>query len=110
MTKYHSRKVTVDGIVFDSHREARRYMELLLLLRAGEISHLEMQKKYTLIPAQKKPSGGTERACTYTADFVYKDKRTGEETVEDAKGMKTQQGIIRRKLMLYIHGIEVKEI
>lgn len=109
MSKYHSRKATVNGIVFDSHREARRYQELLLLLRAGEITQLELQKKYTLIPAQKKPSGGTERACTYTADFVYKDK-TGREIVEDSKGMKTQQYIIRRKLMLYIRGIEVKEI
>ena len=68
-----------------------------------------MQKKYTLIPSQKKPSGGTERAVTYTADFVYKDK-TGREIVEDSKGMKTQQYIIRRKLMLYVHGIEVKEV
>ena len=109
MSKYHSRKITVDGITFDSHREARRYQELQLLLRAGEISQLEMQKKYTLIPAQKKPSGGTERACTYTADFVYRDK-TGREIVEDSKGMKTQQYIIRRKLMLQVHGIEVREV
>lgn len=109
MTKYRSRKVTVNGIEFDSHREARRYQELQLLLRAGEISDLRLQKKYTLIPSQKKPSGGTERACTYTADFIYKDK-TGREIVEDSKGMKTQQYIIRRKLMLYVHGIEVKEV
>lgn len=109
MSKYHSRKVTVNGIEFDSHREARRYQELQLLLRAGEISQLQMQKKYTLIPSQKKPSGGTERAVTYTADFVYKDN-TGREIVEDSKGMKTQQYIIRRKLMLYVHGIEVKEV
>ena len=110
MTKYHSRKITVNGIVFDSHREARRYQELLLLLRAGEISQLEMQKKYTLIPAQKKPSGGTERAVTYTADFVYTDNRTGKKVVEDTKGVKTQQYIIRRKLMLWAHGIEVNEV
>lgn len=109
MTKYHSRKVTVDGIEFDSRREANRYAELLLLQRAGEISDLQLQKKYTLIPSQKKPSGGTERACTYTADFAYKDK-TGREIVEDSKGMRTQQYIIRRKLMLYVHGIEVKEV
>lgn len=109
MRKYHNQPVVVNGIKFDSRREARRYQELQLLLRAGEISQLEMQKKYTLIPAQKKPSGGTERPVTYTADFVYRDK-TGREIVEDSKGMKTQQYIIRRKLMLYIHGIEVKEI
>lgn len=110
MTKYHSRKAIVDGVEFDSRREANRYAELKLLERAGEISDLRMQVKYTLIPVQKKPSGGTERACTYTADFVYTDNSTGKETVEDAKGMKTQQYIIRRKLMLYIHGIEVKEV
>ena len=110
MSKYHSRKITVDGITFDSHREARRYQELQLLLRAGEITQLQLQKKYTLIPAQKKPSGGTERAVTYTADFVYIDNRTGKETVEDAKGVKTQQYIIRRKLMLWRYGIEVIEI
>lgn len=109
MRKYHNQPVVVNGIKFDSRREARRYQELQLLLRAGEITQLEMQKKYTLIPAQKKPSGGTERACTYTADFTYKDK-TGREIVEDSKGMRTQQYIIRRKLMLYVHGIEVKEV
>lgn len=109
MSKYHSRKVTVNGIVFASHREARRYQELQMLLRAGEISQLQMQKKYTLIPAQKKPSGGTERAVTYTADFVYKD-RDGNEIVEDSKGVRTQQYIIRRKLMLRVHGIEIREV
>lgn len=109
MTKYHSRKVTLDGIEFDSHREARRYRDLSLLQRAGEISDLRTQVKYTLVPAQKKPSGGTERAVTYTADFVYRDK-AGREIVEDAKGVRTQQYIIRRKLMLFVHGIEVREV
>lgn len=109
MSKYRSRKVTVDDATFDSYREAKRYRDLSLLLRAGEISDLRTQVKYTLIPAQKKPSGGTERAVTYTADFVYRDK-TGKEIVEDAKGVRTQQYIIRRKLMLYTHGIEVLEV
>lgn len=109
MTKYHSRKTMLDGMEFDSRREANRYAELKLLQRAGEISDLRTQVKYTLIPAQKKPSGGTERACTYTADFVYRDKR-GREIAEDAKGVRTQQYIIRRKLMLHVHGIEVKEV
>lgn len=109
MTKYHSRKTTLDGMEFDSCKEANRYAELKLLQRAGEITDLRTQVKYTLIPAQKKPSGGTERACTYTADFVYRDK-SGREIVEDVKGMRTQQYIIRRKLMLYLNGIEVKEV
>ena len=109
MTKYHSCKITFDGQTFDSVREARRYRELSLLQRAGEISDLRTQVKYTLIPSQKKPSGGTERPVTYTADFVYKNK-AGSEVVEDAKGMRTQQYIIRRKLMLFRLGIEVKEV
>ena len=109
MTKYHSRKTVLDGITFDSKREAARYRDLSLLLRAGEISDLRCQVKYTLIPSQKKPSGGTERPITYTADFVYKDK-DGTEVVEDAKGMRTQQYIMRRKMMLYVYGIEVKEV
>lgn len=109
MTKYRSRKAVLDGIVFDSQLEANRYAELKLLERAGEITDLRTQVRYTLIPSQKKPSGGTERACTYTADFVYKNS-SGQEIVEDTKGMKTQQYIIRRKLMLYVHGIEVKEV
>lgn len=109
MTKYHSRKVTLNSMEFDSHREAKRYRELSLLQRAGEISDLRTQVKYTLVPAQNKPSGGRERAVTYTADFVYRDK-AGEEVVEDAKGVKTQQYVIRRKLMLFVHGIEVREV
>lgn len=109
MTKYGNRKVVVDGIQFDSLREARRYRELKLLERAGVIRDLKLQVKFQLIPAQKKPSGGTERACTYTADFVYKDS-TGREVVEDAKGMHTQQYVIRRKMMLWVHGIEVMEV
>lgn len=109
MTKYRSRKAVLDGIVFDSQLEANRYAELKLLERAGEITDLRTQVRYTLIPSQKKPSGGTERAVTYTADFAYRDK-FGREIVEDSKGVRTQQYIIRRKLMLYVHGIEVKEV
>lgn len=109
MSKYHARKTECNGILFDSRREAARYRDLKLLERAGEISDLRTQVKFTLIPSQKKPSGGAERAITYTADFVYKDCG-GRDVVEDAKGMRTQQYIMRRKLMLYVHGIEVKEI
>ena len=109
MSKYHSRKVSLDGMTFDSVKEAKRYRDLSLLQRAGEISDLRTQVKYTLVPSQKKPSGGTERPVTYTADFVYKDK-DGKEVVEDAKGVRTQQYTIRRKLMLERHRIEVKEV
>lgn len=109
MSKYHSRKVSLDGMTFDSIKEAKRYRDLSLLQRAGEISDLRCQVKYTLVPSQKKPSGGTERPVTYTADFVYKDK-DGKEVVEDVKGVRTQQYTIRRKLMLWVHGIEVQEV
>lgn len=80
--KYHNRKVTIDGITFDSKKEAYRYKELKLLQKAGEISDLRPQVKYILIPAQYKPDrigkrGGIkkgkiiERECSYIADFVY---------------------------------------
>ena len=103
-SKYRARKVTFDGITFDSKREANRFMELRLLLRAGEISDLELQKKYQLIPKQ-----GKERAVHYVADFVYKDK-TGKTIVEDTKGMRTREYIIKRKLMLWVHGISIREV
>lgn len=114
MPKYHSKKTIVDGITFDSRKEANRWMELKLLERAGEISHLKRQVKYELIPAQKdydwesKKDKVVERACTYIADFVYEEK--GETIVEDTKGFKTPDYIIKRKLMLYVHGIRIKEV
>lgn len=89
---------------FASKREAGRAAELELLQKVGEISGLEYQKKYELIPKQD-----GERACTYTADFVYQDK-DGRMHCEDAKGFKTQQYIIRRKLMRFIHGIKIEEV
>ncbi len=101
--KYRNTKVTVDGIEFDSKREVKRYTELKLLERTGEISDLQMQVKYELIPKQK-----GERSCSYIADFVYNEK--GETIVEDTKGMRTPEYVIKRKLMLYIHGIKIKEI
>jgi len=87
-----------------SRREHRRSQELALLEKIGEISELREQVKYTLLPKQE-----GERAVTYTADFVYRDK-AGREVVEDSKGFKTQQYVIRRKLMLFIHGIKVREV
>lgn len=124
MSKYHSKKVTIGDEVFDSKKEAKRYQELLLLERAGEISHLQRQVKYVLIPAQKEPSEQIytrgknrgyrkpgkvlERECSYVADFVY--YQDGELIVEDTKGFRTKEYIIKRKLMLYMHGIRIKEI
>ena len=108
--KYGAAKTELDGIAFASRKEANRYAELVLMEKAHEITGLERQRKFTLIGAQRDSTGRViERPCVYIADFVYKDK-TGREIVEDSKGMKTQQYIIRRKLMLYVHGIEVKEV
>ena len=110
MNKYGARKTEIDGIVFDSGREARRYSQLKLMERAGEIRDLKLQVKYNLIPRQNKPDGKIiERPVDYIADFVYKDA-AGNTVVEDAKGRKTKEYIIKRKLMLYVHGIRVQEV
>jgi hypothetical protein len=81
---------------------------LRLLERAGEIRELEMQVEYLLIPSQKKPNGGTERAVKYVCDFRY--TRDGRPVVEDVKGIRTPGYVIKRKLMLQVYGIEVMEI
>lgn len=121
MSKYHSKKVVVDGIQFDSKKEAARYRELSLLERAGEITDLQRQVKFKLIPTQRefscevgkngryKKGKIVERECSYIADFVYKNK-SGLTVVEDTKGVKTKDYIIKRKLMLYLLGIRVKEV
>ena len=117
--KYGNRKIFEDGDEFDSRKEYRRWKELLLLLKAGEITHLQRQVKYTLIPTQREPDiigprGGVrpgkliEKKAYYVADFVYIDK-DGKTVVEDCKGMRTKEYILKRKLMLYVHGIRIKE-
>ncbi len=125
MSKYRSRKVIKDGVTYDSRKEYRRYCELLLLERAGVITDLQRQVKFELIPAQyetvprysdktgKRLKDGRrciEQAVSYYADFVYTDAKTGERVVEDTKGMKTEKYIIKRKLMLWLHGIRIKEV
>lgn len=122
--KYKNQKIKVDGMTFDSKKEAKRYQELSLLQNAGEISGLQTQVRYVLIPAQRevseevytkgankgkyKPGKLLERECTYVADFVY--YKDGEVVVEDTKGFRTKDYIIKRKLMLYVHHIRLKEI
>jgi hypothetical protein len=123
-SKYGAEKITVDGQSFASKKEARRFTQLRLLERAGEISDLKTQVKFVLIPAQRDPDtvgarGGVkkgkliERECAYIADFVYKDNQ-GETVVEDVKGYKGGGAYelfkIKRKLMLYVHGIRIIEI
>lgn len=109
-TKYNNKKVTVNGQVFDSKKEANRYKELLLLEKAGEIQDLRMQVKFTLIPSQRDEATGKviERDCSYKADFVYSED--GKTVVEDVKGYRTEGYIIKRKLMLYQYGIRIREV
>lgn len=94
-------------MTFDSKKEYNRYLELKLLERAKEISNLERQKEFVLIPKQQ-----GERAVTYKADFCYTDKG-GAFVVEDVKSEATRKNktyIIKRKLMLYIHNIKIHEV
>lgn len=124
-TKYKSRKVMRDGLVFDSMAEYRRWRELLLLERAGKIQDLQRQVPFELIPAQyeeiptgeyyvrgeKKGQEKIKRVCVeqsvvYVADFVYTEG--GRQIVEDTKGFETKDFIIKRKLMLWVHGIKLK--
>lgn len=112
-TKYYAKRTEYNGISFDSAKEARHYAELDLLQKAGEISDLQRQVKYELIPTQRDPETKKviERPCSYYADFVYKDKN-GETVVEDVKSKATQtpQYKIKRKLMLEKYGIRIREV
>ena len=109
--KFNNKKVTILGRTFDSHKEYNRYCELLLLERGGYISDLKLQVKYVLIPAQKDESGKVlERECSYIADFVYFDQKAQRTVVEDTKGLKTKDYIIKRKLMLERYGIRIREV
>lgn len=104
MSKYGNIKTTTsDGITHDSIKEANRWCELKLLERAGKIKLLQRQVKYHLIPKQE-----GEREVCYIADFVYQED--GKVVVEDVKGKKTKDYIIKRKLMMWVHGIKIKEI
>ncbi|MGN0174339.1 MAG: DUF1064 domain-containing protein [Acutalibacteraceae bacterium] len=107
--KYRNKKISIDGKKFDSKHEAERYLELKLLLRAGKIQGLQTQVRFKLIPSQKDENGKViERPVFYIADFVYTEN--GKMVVEDAKGFKTKDYIIKRKLMLYLLGIRVIEV
>ena len=111
MSKYRSRKTTVDGVTYDSAKEARRGAELRLMERAGIISNLCAQVEYTLIPTQKINGKVVERPVKYIADFVYTDEN-GRTVVEDTKSpaTRTPQYVIKRKLMLWKYGIRIKEV
>lgn len=126
--KMRNQKVERNGIVFDSKREADRYDELLMMQKQGLICELERQKEYVLIPAQYKTEERygkrgqklqdkkilLERGVTYVADFVY--KKDGEFVVEDSKGYRNPSSapyakfVLKRKLMLWVHGIKITEV
>ena len=120
--KYGSRKVTLDGVTFDSMKEANRYAELKILEKAGEITDLKLQYPFELVPAKyeyyerygkkgqrlKDGKRTIEQSVVYKADFLYREN--GKLVVEDTKGMKTEAYIIKRKLMLHIYGIRIREI
>lgn len=125
--KYHAEKITIDGETFDSRKEARRWQDLRLLEKAGEISDLRRQIKYTLIPTQReapivtktgkiKPGKLIEKEVSYVADFVYQDAHTGETIVEDVKGYRDPGSagykvfVLKRKMMLYFYGIRIREV
>lgn len=126
-TKYHSRKITRDGETFDSLKEYRKFRELSLLEKAGEITDLKRQVEFELLPAQyeeiltgevykrgehqgqpKTKRVCVEKAVKYYADFVYKEN--GKTIVMDTKGFRTTDYILKRKMMLYFHGIKIKEV
>lgn len=110
-SKYRNKKIAYNGEIFDSKKEYKRYIELLTLQKAGKIRGLERQVKFLLIPAQRDEDKKLlERECSYYADFVYKDTQTGETIVEDTKGVRTDEYIIKRKLMLLMYDIRVKEV
>ena len=103
MSKYGNRKLkSPDGQVFDSVTEYHRWGCLRLLERAGKISNLQRQVKFELVPKQN-----GERAVHYIADFTYYED--GQYVVEDSKGYKTDVYKLKKKLMLWVHGIKVKE-
>lgn len=122
--KYGNKKIITQDGTFDSRKEYFRFKELSLLEKAGAIQELKRQVKYVLIPAQREPSKEVykkgekkgqpkpgrviENECSYYADFVY--ELNGETVVEDTKGFKTKEYIIKRKLMLWIHGVSIREV
>lgn len=111
--KYKNKKVTINGKVFDSKKEAKRYLELIKLEQAGLIKDLETQKKFLLLDSFKK-NGKTYKQISYYADFVYYDiyeKKTIVEDVKASKYFKTDVYKIKKKLFEFIYpNLTIKEI
>ena len=116
--KYHSRKCTVTlpesskQITFDSEREARRFGELRMLLRCGQIQDLRLQVNFTLQEGYTTADGERVRPIVYRADFTYRE-RTGDgwcPVVEDVKGVRTKEYNMKRKMMLEKFGVKIREV
>ena len=106
--KYGNKKTMVDGIVFDSKAEAHRYTELIALQNLGVIKNLQLQKSYFLVKGGKWENGRKYSPVKYVADFVY--ELDGDLIVEDVKGFKTKEYVIKKKLMKERYGIEITEV
>lgn len=109
MSKYGNKRIVTEDGEFDSNREFTRWCELKLLQRAGEITGLKRQVKIMLLPSQRDELGKViEKPVHYIADFVYTEN--GKQIVEDAKGFRTKEYILKRKMLLYLQGIQIKEV
>lgn len=109
VAKYHNKKVTYDGYIFDSTKEKNYYIKLKLLEKAGKIKELELQKEYELQPSFKL-NNKTSRKITYRADFTYKTTEDDKLHVVDIKGFRTDVYRLKKKLFEYRYEIEIEEI
>lgn len=108
--KYHNKKVMINGIKFDSKKEANRYMQLKMLEKAGEIRDIELQKSFELQPTFRK-NNKTYRKIVYIADFCYFNIKDGKYIVEDIKGFKTKEYMLKKKMFEYRYeDLELKEL
>lgn len=105
-SKYHAKRTTVDGITFDSKREADRYLVLKSMEEDGDIEGLRRQVRYELVPAFD-VDGKHYRPVFYVADFVYSEN--GHEVIEDVKGVVTDVYRLKRKLVAYRYGLNIRE-
>lgn len=109
-SKYGAQRVQIDGHVFASKAESKRYLQLKELESLGRIDSLELQPRYELVRGVKfSDSARATPALRYTGDFRYRD-HLGNVVVEDVKGFADKAYRIRKHLMLAIHGIEIKEV
>ena len=108
-SKYGAVKTTVDGITFDSKAEARRWLELRILLRAGEITNLEVHKTFPIVINGVPVKMNNGHVAKYTADFVYFDK-AGKRIVEDVKGFVVRDFPLRRAIIEHIYNLKIVEV